>query len=541
VLFLSPEAMQEVDRRTIEGGAAGAGLMDAAGHAVAEETWSAWPRPDWRVAVVCGSGNNGGDGFVAARSLLGRYRSVTAYLAGDPGRLSGDARDAAEGWRGAAGETVPLSSAESLRQALAGTDLLIDALLGTGTHGDVRGLYGELLEVARDFTGPVVAVDNPSGLDLRTGKGLGAVPRAALTVTFGAAKLGHLLGDGPEVCGRLVVRDIGLDPVALAEAAARDDAARALEPGEAERLLPIPARRSHKRSNGVVAVLAGSRRYAGAPVLACAGALRSGAGLVYAVVPEPLKPGLNAARAELIVTGVPPGDDGGFGRRSLEPALEALEFARPDALVLGPGMGGGAETAVFVHQLLGRLEEGMAAALDADALNAFAGEAEGLRAVAARLRLALTPHPGELGRVLGRPARELDETRLDAARDAARGLGCAVLLKGAPTVISASDRGTLLNPTGNAGLARGGTGDVLSGIVGSFLSKSLPPFDALGLAAYVHGLAGDLARAELGSLAMTASDVAERLAPVLRAFERGEGEGLVAGLAPAAAPAGGRA
>ncbi len=534
MLFLTPESMREVDRRTIEGGTPGAILMEAAGRAVAEETWRAWPRPEWRVAVLCGSGNNGGDAFVAARELGGRYGSVTAYLAGEPERLRGDARQAARSYADAGGETVSLAGCEPFRAGLARADLLLDGLLGTGATGEVRGLQRDLLEIAAGFGGPVVAVDTPSGLDLRTGATLGPVPRADLTVTFGAAKLGHVLNQGPDYTGWLVVREIGLDPLALADAARRPDSARALEPEDAEALLPLPGRRAHKRSNGALAVLAGSHRYAGAAALVCRGALRSGAGLVYAIVPEGLKPGLNAAHAELIVSGVPSGAEGGFGRRSLAAVGDALSFARPDAVVLGPGLGGGDDTAAFVQQLVAGLEPGTALVLDADGLNAFGGAEAALREVGARLRLAITPHPGELGRLRGRSAGELDEDRVDAARAAARDWGCAVLLKGAPTVVSSESQGTLLNPTGNPGLARGGSGDVLSGLVAGFLAKGLGPFDALGLAAYAHGLAGDLARAELGSLAMTAGDVADRLARVLRALERRETAELRGVLAPRA-------
>jgi NAD(P)H-hydrate epimerase len=519
VLFLTPESMREVDRRTIEGGTPGAALMEAAGRSVAQEVWRAWPRPEWRVAVLAGPGNNGGDGFVAARELLGRYAAVVVYLAAEPERLRGDARQAARAYAETGGETVPLANGESFRAGLARSDLLMDALLGTGTKGEVRGLARDLLEIAAGFAGAVVAVDAPSGLDMRTGAAPGPVPRAQLTVTFGAAKLGHALNDGPDHTGRLVVRDIGLDPEALADAARRPDSARALEPADAEALLPLPERRAHKRSNGALAVLAGSRRYAGAAALVCRGGLRSGAGLVYAIVPQELKPALNAAHPEVIVLGVPAGADGAFDRGSLPAVSAALGFARPDSLVLGPGLGAEDDTAAFTRQLIAGLDPGPPLLLDADGLNAFADDVGALREAGRRLRLAVTPHPGELGRLLGREARELDRSRLEAAREATRDLGCAVLLKGAPTVIACEGRTTLLNPTGNPGLARGGTGDVLSGLVGGFLAKRMGLFEALGLGAYVHGLAGDLARDELGSLGMTAGDVADRLPRALRVLE----------------------
>ena len=520
--FLTPEGMREADRRTIEGGIAGSALMEAAGRAVAQEVWRAYPHRDWSVAVLCGSGNNGGDGFVAARDLHRRYRRVQLFLAGEVERLRGDAREAAEAYQRNGGEVTTLSHAAPFRDAVSGCSLLVDALLGTGSRGEVSGLYRELLQASAGFGGPVVAVDAPSGLDMATGRLLGPAPKSALTVTFGAAKLGHVLGEGPDHTGRLVVRGIGLAPAALAQAAARADSARSLEPREVERLLPLPSRRAHKRSTGVVAVVAGSRAYAGAAALTCLGALRAGAGLVHALVPESLKAPLTALHPEAIVTALPPEPDGSLGSGALEPLREALRSVQPDALVVGPGLGAGEATGALVRELAATADGTAALLLDADGLNAFAGRRRELGQAAARLALALTPHPGELGRLLDLSGAEVDDRRVELARETAAELGCAILLKGAPSVVCAPGAGTVLNLTGNAGLARGGTGDLLSGIVGAFLAKRLAPPDALALGAFAHGLAADLAREELGTLSMTASDVGERLAPVLRAVEKGE-------------------
>lgn len=525
--FLTPEGMREVDRRSIEGGRPGSALMEAAGRAVAEEASLLAPDGDASVIVLSGSGNNGGDGFVAARELLGRSRPVQVLLAGEPQRLKGDARAAAEAYRKAGGSLTSLASVETLQAALGNGALLVDALLGTGTRGEVAGLHRELLGAAAAHGGPILAVDAPSGLDMETGLPLGPVPRARLTVTFGAAKLGHVLNRGPEFTGRLVVRDIGLDPGAMAAAAARPDSARALEPFEAERLLPLPERRAHKRSAGVVAAIAGSLDYTGAAVLTCLGALRAGAGLVHALVAEELKPTLNAAHPEVIVHGLPGGFQGSLGTSALEPVLRILRDLGPGAIVIGPGLGSAAETSALVREVAARVDERAALLLDADGLNAFVGHEGALRDTARRLRLAITPHPGEFGRLLGVATREADERRAELTREAAARLQSAILLKGVPTVVCAPGRETLLNLTGNPGLAKGGTGDVLSGIVGALLAKGLAPFEALGLGAFVHGLAGDLAQADLGTLSMIARDVAARLPAVLRALERRETRDLL--------------
>jgi hydroxyethylthiazole kinase-like uncharacterized protein yjeF len=549
MLFLSPEGMREVDRRTIERGIPGQALMDAAGRAVAEETWRAFPDSAKRLVVLCGGGNNGGDGFVAARELSSRYSGVSVYLAGSLERLGGDARKAAERYVERVGRSAPalteLSDAGPLREALEHADsqsvvspahgpideasareggvLLLDALLGTGTKGEIRGLQRELLEVTARFRGPVIAVDAPSGLDMESGAALGPLPRAVFTVTFGAAKLGHVLGKGPEHAGRVLIRDIGLDVEALAEAGERADSARSLEAPEVERLLPLPPRTAHKRSTGVVAVIAGSRSYGGAVTLTCRGALRTGAGLVHALVVDELARPLTTSLPEVIATPLPSEHDGSLGPHAREHIPRGLEKARADVLAIGPGLGSAAGTFAMVRELVAHGDV-RAILLDADGINAFVGERTALREAAARLTLAITPHPGELGRLYDLPARQVDARRLAIARQAAQELGCVVLLKGAPTVICAPGRPAILNLTGNPGLARGGTGDLLTGVAATLLAKRLPALEALALAAFVHGLAADLTRAERGTLSMTVGDIAEGLSAALRAVETGETE-----------------
>jgi NAD(P)H-hydrate epimerase len=513
--------MRHADRRSVDLGAGVASLMEAAGRAVAAETWRAFPDPELEVVALCGKGHNGGDGLVAARELLPRYRRVRVLLAGDPAQLRGEPARMAAAWTAAGGTVEPVRSGADLAPALGPRALVLDALLGTGTRGPVTGLHEELLRRLRAAAAPVVAVDAPSGLDLATGAAPGPVPVARLTVTFGRAKPGHVLGDGPDHVGRLVVADIGLVPEALAEAAARDDTLLALEPEELERLLPLPARRAHKRSAGVVAVLAGSRAYGGAAVLAVRGALRAGAGLVHALVPDDLRRPLLACHPEAIAVGIRPGPSGGLEADALPEIEDALSAARPDAVVVGPGLGSAPGTGRLVRDLLARTRPGAAWLVDADGLNAFTGAADELRQAAAAARIAATPHPGELARLLGGTASELDADRVASVRRAASTLGAAVLLKGVPTVVCAPDGRTLVNLTGNAALARGGTGDLLSGVAGAFLAKGMDARDALALAAFAHGLGADVARDGRGTLGMSAGDLADGLAVALRALERG--------------------
>jgi NAD(P)H-hydrate epimerase len=525
--LLTPEGMRHADRRSVELGASVSSLMEAAGRAVAAETRRLFPDPEVEVVALCGKGHNGGDGLVAARELLPRCRRVRVLLAGEPADLRGEPARMAAAWTSAGGAIEPVGSGAELVRALDRRPVVLDALLGTGTRGPITGLHEELLRALAGSGAPVVAVDAPSGLDLGTGRTVGPAPRARLTVTFGRAKVGHVLGEGPDHVGRLVVADIGLLPAALAEAAGREDTAVALEPEEFERLLPLPRRRAHKRSAGVVAVVAGSRAYGGAAVLACRGALRAGAGLVHAVVPDELRRPLLASHPEAIAAGIPAGPSGGLEADAL-PAIEAaLAAARPDAVVVGPGLGAAPATVGLVRELAGRWPGGAAWLVDADGLNAFAGAADEFRRAAAAARVAVTPHPGELARLLGGSASDLDADRLPAVRRAADALGAAVLLKGVPTVICTPGRPALLNLTGNAALARGGTGDLLSGVAGAFLAKGMEPRDALALAAFAHGLGADVARASRGTLAVSAEDLARGLAAALRALERGETRSLM--------------
>jgi NAD(P)H-hydrate epimerase len=321
----------------------------------------------------------------------------------------------------------------------------------------------------------------------------------------------------------------------MSEAAAREDTVLALEPEELEKLLPLPARRAHKRSAGVVAVIAGSRAYGGAAVLACRGALRAGAGLVHALVPDDVRRPLLANHPEAIATGLAVGGSGALETDALPAIEDALRVARPDAVVLGPGLGAGAGTARLVRELLGRSRPGAVWLVDADGLNAFAGAADGFRQAASVTRIAATPHPGELARLLGESAHELDLERVAAARRAAKALGAVVLLKGVPTVICAPDGRAILNLTGNAALARGGTGDLLSGVAGAFLAKGLEPVHALALAAFAHGLGADVARDRRGTLGVSAGDLADGLAAALRALERRETRSLMMRLGSAPA------
>jgi NAD(P)H-hydrate epimerase len=494
--------------------------METAGTAVAEEILARWPAG--RVVVFAGGGNNGGDGLVAARLLHGAGRTVELVLFFDPPPASGDA---ALQWRLLEPLGLPTSrigSAEEARvAALRARDAacVVDALLGTGLTGDVREPLRSAIE-ALDAAGvPIVAVDAPSGLDGATGRVRGAAARAAVTVTLGFPKPGLFLGEGPERVGRLVLAPLGYSPAALE--AAGDDPLEWIPLAAARVALPPRRHDAHKGSAGRLLVVAGSAEYRGAAVLASKAALRSGVGLCVVAAPAGAAALVLEASPEAIAVALP-ARAGGLGARAAD--LVARAATQADAVAIGPGLGTGPGVRKVV---LAALSAPCPAVVDADALNALAGDPS---PVVRSAPVVLTPHPGELGRWLGRSAREVDEARVEAAREAAERWRAFVVLKGSPTVVADPDGGAALNLTGNPGLATGGSGDVLTGLLGSLLAQGVPAPLASRAAVCLHGLAADWASRDLGERGMTPSDLFRYLPLAIREVESGRGRRLLDGL-----------
>lgn len=495
--------MRAIDRAAIEGlGVPSLELMERAGRAVAQAA-AALAAPGGGVVVVCGGGNNGGDGWVAARLLREAGWQVRALELVPAERLSSDAREMrgrAEraGVPAAAGIAGPLPAGPG--------DVVIDAIFGTGLSRPPEGAFAGAIQAvaaARDGGAKVLAVDVPSGLSADTGHPLGPCVRADATVTFAFQKRGLVLHPGPSFAGAVTVADIGIP----AEAAARVPVeAELLVEGEARALVPPRDPEAHKGDAGRVLVIAGSPGKTGAAHLALAGALRGGAGLVTLAARPPVLPLALAGRPEAMSLALP--GDGPLAARDLPALVAAAEGV--DALVIGPGIPRGPETCALLLELLERA--GRAAVLDADALNALAEAPERLAAVSAPL--LLTPHPGEMARLCGTTIAEVQADRLGLAARRAAAWGAAVLLKGARTVVAGPGTPPAVIPTGNPGLATGGTGDVLAGLCGALLAGGLPPFDAGRAGAWVHGRAGDLAAARLGQRGLLAGDVAEALGAV---------------------------
>lgn len=491
--------MREIDRRAMdEYGVPGLILMENAGrevYAAAAAMLGGDDAVTGKVAVVlCGRGNNGGDGFVAARHLLLHGARVKVFLAGDPASVSGDARVNLEIWQ-RLGQKIYLERERNfiqvLRLALMQTDLVIDALYGTGFRGALKDRAAKLVETVNASGRPVLSVDIPSGVVADTGVIEGAAVRAARTVTFGLGKPGLYLYPGADRAGEVSVAGISLPPVLLAGGSLFMVDAKMLR-GWLSRRSPT----AHKGEVGHVLLVAGSQGMAGAARLAAAGALRSGAGLVTLALPASLQPVVAAGLTEAMTVGLPETETG-----SIAPgAIEALApyIARANVLALGPGLSTHPQTVDVVRRLV--LETSLPCVVDADGLNALAGVSEGIRARQGRAPLVLTPHPGEMGRLTGKPTSEVQSDRLGTAMKSAAAWDAVVVLKGAGTVIAGADGTTYLNSTGNPGMASGGMGDVLTGVVAALLAQGLAPVQAAAAGVYIHGRAGDLALASLGAV-----------------------------------------
>lgn len=476
--LLTPQQMSEADRLTMAGGVPGIELMEKAGRAVADAVSQRWtPRP---VLVLCGPGNNGGDGFVAARLLAERGWPARVALLSAIAALRGDAALAADRWQG---PVEPLDVS-----ALEGVTLVIDAIFGAGLARPVDGIAGAVIAAINEQRLPVVAIDVPSGVDGGSGEVRGIAPRAALTVTFFRKKPGHLLLPGRIHCGDIVLGQIGIPDTVLGQVAP-DTAANVPDWWLAG--FPWPALESHKYSRGH-AVVVGGAVMTGAARLAARAALRLGAGLVTVAAPEAAFPIYAAALTGVIVNPV----------AGLDEFAAFLADPRRSAALIGPGAGVGGETR---SKTLTILAAGKRAVLDADALTSFAEDREVLFA-AIRSPCVFTPHGGEFARLF-----DMSGSKVERARRAARRSGAVILLKGADTVIAAPDGRAAINANAPPELATAGSGDVLAGMVLSLLAQGMEPFAAAAAAVWIHGAA-----ASRFGPGLVSEDLLELVPPVLR-------------------------
>ncbi|MFH1569011.1 MAG: NAD(P)H-hydrate dehydratase [Gemmatimonadota bacterium] len=502
--------MSQIDRCAIEEfGVPGAELMERAGGCVVETIRDhCGGLEGLAVGVVCGKGNNGGDGYVVARLLHASGVPVRVLAVTPLDQASGDAAHHLGRLR-AAGVEPEVLSPERGAAALAGCDLVVDAILGTGLRGGASGSAAAAIEQVNRAGRPVVAVDVPSGVEADSGLVHGPAVRAQFTVTFGLPKVGHLFYPGRSYCGSLHLVDIGLPARALEMCPCRDHLITVEAVAE---VIPRRAPEAHKGSCGSALVLAGSVGLTGAAALTAEAALVSGAGRVTLGVPESLNDILEVKLTEVMTRPLPEvRRPRCLSLRSLGEVRRLLREA--DSLALGPGLGRHRETGELVRRLTAEVE--LPCVIDADGLHALAGW-PGL-AGGAHPNLVLTPHAGEFARLSGLEVETILAARVERARQFAQGAGLTLLLKGAPTVVAAADGRIFVNPTGNAGMATAGSGDVLTGLVAGLLAQGLEPLEAACAGAYIHGSAGDRARERLGEWGMKAGDIGAEIPAAMRA------------------------
>ena len=504
--ILNAAQMREADRRTIDDiGIPSIVLMENAGRQVvaAMEAMHS-DLLDRQVAVLCGRGSNGGDGFVVARTLVQRDIDVSVFLMGQVSDVRGDARTNLEilGRLGVTVVEVADSQAWELHfSEVSDCTLIVDAIFGTGLNAPLSGFIESVVTDVNASGIPIVSIDVPSGLSADTCDPPGTSIEAGMTVTLAAPKLPLVLPPGELRAGDVVIADIGIPAgvLELVDGPRLDLLTRAAM----RELLPPRMADSHKGDYGRVLIVAGSRGKTGAAHLAAVGALRSGAGLVTVATPAGCQDVVATMGPEYMTEGIEESDEG----LDVDAVDRILEMAR-DVIAIGPGLGQLPGTRRFVTSLVDRAT--MPIVVDADGLNAFAGDPDRLSGRDGR-DVIITPHPGEMARLIGMTIEEVQASRVEIARNFASAHHVYVVLKGHRTLIATPDEKVFINPTGNPGMATGGTGDVLTGMIAAWLAQLLDAEAACKLAVYLHGMAGDLADADEGEVALTSADLAAHL------------------------------
>lgn len=499
---VTAQEMRQIDQQTIEQiGIPGAVLMEHAGSAVVRILREHFPECQ-RVGIVVGKGNNGGDGLVVARQLAHAGQPIQIFLVSPPESFAGDALTNLQIAQNLALPITPVLSDGELRglkNQLASSDLIVDSIFGTGLRGGVHGFIGDVIECINRSGKPVVAIDLPSGLSADTGIAEGVCVQASHTVTVGLPKRGNLIHPGAALTGKLDVVDIGFPSSVIA---AQDIQINWTRPSDAARILPPRPTHSHKGTYGRVFVAAGSVGMTGAAALTSAGALRAGAGLVTLGTPKNLNPILEVKLTEVMTLPLPETAEGSLALEAKVDIIEAIERTKP-VLAIGPGLSQHPETVSLVHSVI--RESDTPTVIDADGINALARSKEILSSLSPQT--VLTPHPGEMARLLGGTIEALERDRIGLAQRFAQDHNVTLVLKGAPTVVAREDGEVWINSTGNAGMATGGMGDVLTGLIAGLMAQKISAFDAAVLGVYLHGLAADLVAEKIGLHGLMAGDV----------------------------------
>jgi len=511
VKIADAQTIRDADRTAIEKyGITGLQLMENAGRGLAEIIKrEASPS---RVAIFAGKGNNGGDGYVAARHLRNWGYKPSVYSLGSIADLKGDAASNAASWVRMGGEVRELLSSDDLRSVgspVSHSSIIVDAIFGTGLSQEVSGLHAQAITFINSLNKKTIAVDMPSGIDATTGAVLGYAVKAHVVATMAILKLGLLLYPGRLYAGRVEVVDIGVpteiidDPGIKWNLITGEDIGKIIRPRKPE---------SHKATHGHVLLLAGSPGMTGAACMAAVSAMRTGAGLATLGVPESLNDIIEVKTTEVMSKALPETSHRTLGELSFE-AIRAI-LPNKTAVVIGPGAGNSDELRRLVERLVS--EARVPIVIDADGLNSFAPRIATLKGSGAKV--VLTPHPGEMARLLGISTADVQSDRIGAAQKLVELTGATVVLKGAGTVIADPLGNIYINMTGNPGLATAGTGDVLAGMIGGLLAQGYGTIEAAMAAVYIHGLAGDEVKRKHGELGMMATDLVDEIPRLINSF-----------------------
>lgn len=463
-----------------------------------------------RVCFICGKGNNGGDGFVAARHLYAKNRNIVVYAAGEAGSLRGNGLinyNIVKRMGLDIRHITDEEGLESFKEDVKGCGILVDGLLGTGLKGGAAGLYGNIIDIANEYAPYIISIDIPSGVDSDCGRVLGKCIKAHETVTFGLPKVGLYMFPGSDYAGRIFIEDISI-PEELINSQSID--VNIINAEDIKHIFKKRKRDAHKGTYGRAFIAAGSKHMSGAAAMCIRGALRSGAGIVEAGVPRSIRDSVASGAIEAIVRGMEE-EEGHLSSVSFDKIYDCIKGS--DSYALGPGLSKWDSLAELMERVIGDVP--IPGVIDADGLNVLAGNAEML--YNAKGKIILTPHPGEMARLTGKALQQVQQDRIGCAVEFSGKYNVIVVLKGAHTIVSSPDGQVYINTTGNPGMSKGGSGDVLTGIIASLLAQGIEPIEAAKASVYVHGLAGDMASEALGEYGMKAGDIIDFLPAAIKA------------------------
>ncbi len=509
--LVTSDEMREMDKRTIEEiRIPGLILMENAGIGVVRCVEKILSPPDGKhVMIFCGKGNNGGDGMVVARHLHNKGMNAEVILIGEKEKIKGDAL---VNFHILQNMGVPIVEIKTRRvlEKFKQVDLIVDGLLGTGISGEVTGLMADVIRWINGTGVPVVSIDLPSGLGSDDGEFQGVCVRADHTMTMAKLKRGLVLYPGREIAGCVSVVDIGIPEIVSKSVGVQTFL---VEEKDVRNQLPVRPPNGHKGTFGKIVVLAGSTGLTGAATLCSKASLLAGGGMTILGIPEGINPILEEKLTEVMTRPLPQTPEGTLSLKAEKAVYQLLPWA--DALAIGPGLSTEHETKELIRKILGKIR--IPHVIDADGLNAFAGEAYLLEKP--KGKRILTPHYGELARLNSRPIDEIVKNPIETARESARRFGSVLVLKGAPTVVADPQGNVYVNSTGNSGMATAGSGDVLTGMITGFLAQGCLPIHAAVIGVYLHGLAGDIAGERFGRRSLVAGDLLITLGQAIRQVE----------------------